>query len=122
LAYKAGVAKWLGTKHCKDGVINPAEAAAAGGTFNNASVANAVAAVGSDKKGGATELLLYQKVSVGVTGATNPWLQEMPDRLQGQHGITYLVVSPAKAKSLLNIDLANGGQLMHMKCILKNKS
>ncbi|QEC67966.1 4Fe-4S dicluster domain-containing protein [Panacibacter ginsenosidivorans] len=97
-------------KALQDGVINAAEVAASGGTFNSAAVAGAIAAVGSAKKGGATELVLYQKVSVGVTGATNPWLQEMPDPITRATWDNYLIVSPAKAKSLLNIDLANGGQ------------
>ncbi|MEP6844514.1 MAG: TAT-variant-translocated molybdopterin oxidoreductase, partial [Panacibacter sp.] len=97
-------------KALQDGVINAVEVAASAATFNNAAVAGAIAAVGSIKKGGAIELVLYQKVSVGVTGATNPWLQEMPDPVTRATWDNYLVISPAKAKTLLDIDLANGGE------------
>jgi hypothetical protein len=40
-----------------------------------------------NKKGGETELVLYQKVSIG-TGkqGTNPWLQELPDPITKQPG------------------------------------
>src|SRR5678810_923171 len=50
------------------------------GSFNGASVQEAAAAISGVKKGGKTELVLYQKVSIG-TGkqGTNPWLQELPD-------------------------------------------
>ena len=96
-------------KALQDGVVNPAQAAVAGGTFNNAPVAAAIAA-GSAKKGGDIELVLYEKVGVGVNGATNPWLQEMPDPITRATWDNYLIISPAKAKTLLDIDLSNGGQ------------
>lgn len=97
-------------KALQDGVINPAESTPLAGAYNSTAVAGAIAAVNGAKKGGATELVLYQKVSVGVTGATNPWLQEMPDPVTRATWDNYLIISPAKAKTLLNIDLANGGQ------------
>ena len=63
------------------------------------------------KKGGNIELLLYQKVSIGSGhGASNPWLQEMPDPVTKATWDNYLIVSPALCKSLLNIDLRNMGQ------------
>ncbi|RZA12912.1 MAG: hypothetical protein EOP10_30615, partial [Proteobacteria bacterium] len=49
------------------------------GTAETANVAGATAAL-TAKKGGKVELQLYQKVSVGDgSGASNPWLQELPD-------------------------------------------
>lgn len=76
------------------------------GTFNGASVATAVAAIGSAKKGGNTELILYQKVGIGSgTGSSNPWLQELPDPVTRATWDNYVIISPAMAKSLLDIDL-----------------
>ena len=99
-------------KALQDGVINPVtEPLASAAVFNAAAVAGAVAGVSSAKKGGNIELLLYQKVSIGSGhGASNPWLQEMPDPVTKATWDNYLIVSPALAKSLLNIDLRNMGQ------------
>ncbi len=98
-------------KALQDGVINPAtEPAAVGSTYNAGAVASAVAAIGSAKKGGATELVLYQKVAIGAgQGASNPWLQEMPDPITKATWDNYVIVSPAMAKILLNIDLNVSG-------------
>ena len=105
-----GEAGW--DKALQDGVINPAtEAAAIGSAFNGGGVAAALTAVSSAKKGGSTELVLYQKVSIGAgQGASNPWLQEMPDPITRATWDNYIIVSPAMAKTLLNIDLDNNGQ------------
>jgi len=57
------------------------------------------------------ELQLYQKVAIGAgEGTSNPWLMEMPDPVTRATWDNYLIVSPAMAKTLLNIDLAIGGQ------------
>jgi ferredoxin len=45
-------------------------------------------------------------VKVQVT----PWLQELPDPVTRATWDNYLVVSPAMAKTLLGIDISNGGQ------------
>jgi molybdopterin-containing oxidoreductase family iron-sulfur binding subunit len=99
-------------KALQDGVINPAtEAVAAGTAFNAAGVAAAVAAVSSAKKGGKTELVLYQKVGIGEgQGASNPFLQELPDPITRAVWDNYLIVSPALARTLLDIDLNVPGQ------------
>ncbi|MEP7318282.1 MAG: TAT-variant-translocated molybdopterin oxidoreductase [Panacibacter sp.] len=99
-------------KALQDGVINPiSESAATGTSFNGAATAAAVAAVGSLKKGGNIELVLYQKIAIGAgQGATNPWLQEMPDPITKATWDNYLVISPKMAKTLLDIDLNNAGQ------------
>jgi MoCo/4Fe-4S cofactor protein with predicted Tat translocation signal len=77
-----------------------------GVTFNNGSIASAVSAIGSGKKGGNVELVLYQNVGIGAgQGATNPWLQELPDPVTRASWDNYVLISPAMAKSLFGIDL-----------------
>jgi molybdopterin-containing oxidoreductase family iron-sulfur binding subunit len=98
-------------KVLQDGVINPANTTSGAASFNSGAVANAINVLNAAKKGGKYELALYQKVTVGATdGASNPWLQELPDPVTKATWDNYLVVSPALAKSLLNIDLNNNGQ------------
>jgi molybdopterin-containing oxidoreductase family iron-sulfur binding subunit len=99
-------------KALQDGVINPAtEGVATVAAFNAAGVAAAVAAVSSAKKGGKIELVLYQKVGIGEgQGASNPFLQELPDPITRAVWDNYLIVSPALARTLLDIDLNVPGQ------------
>ena len=79
------------------------------GSFSSAAVANAVTAATSTKKGGAIELVLYEKVGIGAgQGASNPWLQELPDPVTRATWDNYVIVSPALARTLLKIDLNNG--------------
>ena len=98
-------------KALQDGVINPAtEPAPAGAAFNGAGVAAAVAAA-STPAGKKVELFLYQKVGIGEgQGATNPWLQELPDPVTKATWDNYVVVSPAMAKTLLDIDISKGDE------------
>ncbi len=104
-----GVNGW--DKALQDGVVALGESAKSAGSFNGAAVAGALAAVSSAKKGGKVELVLYEKVGIGAgQGASNPWLQELPDPVTRATWDNYLIVSPAMAKSLLNIDISNGGQ------------
>ncbi|CAA9538854.1 MAG: Molybdopterin oxidoreductase, iron-sulfur binding subunit [uncultured Segetibacter sp.] len=78
--------------------------------FNGASVAQAAAAVGSLKKGGTTELVLYQKVTIGAgQQANNPWLHEAPDPVTKATWDNYAIISPALAKSLFKIDIEKRG-------------
>ena len=97
-------------KALQDGVINAVETAATAATYNAGTVPSAMATLSNVKKGSGTELVLYQKVSIGVSGASNPWLQEMPDPVTRATWDNYLIISPAKAKTLLDIDLSNSGQ------------
>lgn len=95
-------------KALQDGVIETAPVAASAGSFNNSTVANAASSISSMKKGGANELVLYQKVSIG-TGAQagNPWLQELPDPVSRATWGNYAMISMSKAKELgieLNVD------------------
>ena len=97
-------------KVLQDGVINPSSSTIAGVSFTSTAVASAVAAIAATKKAGKIELFLYEKVGVGVTGAANPWLQELPDPVTRATWDNYVIVSPAMAKTLLDIDLSNNGQ------------
>jgi MoCo/4Fe-4S cofactor protein with predicted Tat translocation signal len=104
-----GEAGW--DKALQDGVINPSGAALAGGSYNGGAVGAAVTAATSGKKGGKTELVLYEKIGIGAgQGAANPWLQELPDPISRATWDNYVIVSPALARTLLNIDLNNNGQ------------
>lgn len=99
-------------KALRDGVINPvSEPLLSGTTYNAGAVSAALASIGVSKKGGSTELVLYQKIGIGEgQGATNPWLQEMPDPITKATWDNYLIVSPKMAKSLLDIDLNDPGE------------
>ena len=89
------------------GISNPtAEAVIGGGTFNAASVATATTALGSAKKSGAYEVVLYEKVSMGAgQQANNPWLQEMPDPVTKATWDNYAMVSMALAKEFFGINM-----------------
>jgi MoCo/4Fe-4S cofactor protein with predicted Tat translocation signal len=98
-------------KALQDGVVNPATPVVSAAAFNGGAVAAAKAAATSGKKGGAVELVLYEKIAIGAgQGASNPWLQEMPDPVTRATWDNYVIVSPALARKVLNIDLNNGGQ------------
>lgn len=94
----------------RDGVIVPAEAVVAAGSFNGAAVAAAVSAAGTPAKAGAWEVVLYEKTAIGSGAqATNPWLQEMPDPVTKATWDNYATISAAAAKELLGIDLTKNG-------------
>jgi MoCo/4Fe-4S cofactor protein with predicted Tat translocation signal len=102
-------------KTLQAGVLNPTTSTNSGATINAAVVNNAVAAVSATKAASndkrKIELALYQKVGIGAgQGASNPWLQELPDPVTRATWDNYIIVSPSMAKSLLNIDLTNPGQ------------
>ncbi|OIR05432.1 tetrathionate reductase subunit B precursor [mine drainage metagenome] len=101
-------------KVLQDGVYNIASTASATTPYINqgnvTQVGMASMAISSAKKGGKIELVLYEKISVGVNGASNPWLQELPDPVTRATWDNYVIVSPALAKTLLDIDLTNNGQ------------
>jgi len=99
-------------KALQDGVVNPSTTSvSAGASYNGGSVAAASAALASAKKGGKIELVLYEKIAIGAgQGAANPWLQELPDPVTRATWDNYVIVSPALARTLLDIDLNNGGE------------
>jgi molybdopterin-containing oxidoreductase family iron-sulfur binding subunit len=99
-------------KALQDGVINPtSDVIITAAAFNGGAVAGATSAIAAYKKSDKIELALYQKVAIGEgQGASNPWLQELPDPVTKATWDNYLIISPAMAKTLLKIDLENGGQ------------
>jgi len=104
-----GEAGW--NKTLQEGVVNAVASETLGtASFNSSAVAGAASAVAAKGKG-KYELALYQKISVGATnGASNPWLQELPDPVTKATWDNYLIVSPKLAKELLKIDLNDNGQ------------
>jgi len=92
-------------------IVITATTAGSPGSFNNANVAGAVAAISGTKKGGEVELVLYQKVSIG-TGkqGTNPWLQELPDPITKAAWDNYVMMSMTMAKKVVGIDLIGGSE------------
>ena len=73
-------------------------------TGNVADAASKIAAI----KGGGTEVVLYQKISLGTGNhANNPWLQELPDPITKACWDNYAIISPAMGKSMFNIDIFN---------------
>ncbi len=95
----------------QNGVINPSvpAIAVAATAFNSGGVAAATSAINSAPKGGKNELFLYQKVGTGINGTSNPWLQELSDPVTKATWDNYVIVSPAMAKTLLNIDISRAG-------------
>jgi molybdopterin-containing oxidoreductase family iron-sulfur binding subunit len=94
----------LWDKALQDGVIEtmlvPVPA-----TFSNAKVADAAGKL-SSVKGGATEVILYEKISMGNgSQANNPWLQELPDPVSKVTWDNYAMMSPELAKKLIGIDV-----------------
>ncbi len=71
---------------------------------NVADAAAKIAAI----KGGGTEIVLYQKISLGTGNhANNPWLQELPDPITKATWDNYAMISPSMGKLLFNIDIFN---------------
>jgi MoCo/4Fe-4S cofactor protein with predicted Tat translocation signal len=94
-------------KALQDGVIEPTSMPVGGGSFNAGAVAGATTAIAA-VRGGAVEVVLYEKISVGNGAqANNPWLQELPDPITKVTWDNYAMMSPAMAKSLLNLDVMN---------------
>jgi len=93
------------------GFFGPKERTITGAAYNGGALAGALTAISAVKPGSGIELQLYQKIAIGAgQGAANPWLQELPDPVTRATWDNYIIVSPALAKTLLKIDLANGGQ------------
>jgi MoCo/4Fe-4S cofactor protein with predicted Tat translocation signal len=96
----------LWSKALQDGVIETTSSIA-GATFNGAKLAEATAKIATAKTG-EYEVVLYQKVGMGTGAqANNPWLQELPDPISKVTWDNYAMVSPALAKTMFGIDVAN---------------
>ena len=107
-----GVTGW--NKALQDGVVNPAApTTASSAAYNFSTLATALNATDAQRKSVSDkiELVIYEKIAIGAgQGASNPWLQELPDPVTRATWDNYVVVSPALARTLLNIDLNNPGQ------------
>jgi MoCo/4Fe-4S cofactor protein with predicted Tat translocation signal len=109
--HKAYWAKLAGTTNAwntilQDGIKENKEAMASA-SFNAAKLAEAAGKIATTKAGN-YEVFLYQKVGVGTGAqANNPWLQELPDPISKVTWDNYAMVSPALAKTMFNIDVAN---------------
>jgi molybdopterin-containing oxidoreductase family iron-sulfur binding subunit len=65
----------------------------------------------SGVKGGDTEIVLYQKVSMGTGNrAGNAWLQEVSDPISKATWDNYAMISPEMGKKLFDIDIFNPRQ------------
>jgi len=97
----------LYSKALQDGVVEPAAMPVGSSAFNAGKLSDAVNAISAIKTG-ISELVLYQKVSIGNgSQANNPWLQELPDPVTKVTWDNYAMMSPAMAKSLLGLDVMN---------------
>ncbi len=109
-------------KALQDGVKEDAAVATtAAGGYGAGGVAEASTAISSYKKGTGSEILLYQKVSIGTgSQAGNPWLQELPDPVSKATWDNYAMISVAKAKEL-GIKLNNDYEYYPEKPMIKLK-
>ncbi|HJT73694.1 MAG TPA: TAT-variant-translocated molybdopterin oxidoreductase [Chitinophaga sp.] len=109
-------------KVLQDGIIEPAQAPALGSAAFTGDVAAAAAAIGSAKKGGKLELVLYEKVAIGNgKEANNPWLQEMPDPITRSTWDNYAVISNTLAKTY-NTQLGDDYEINAERKVLKIKA
>ncbi|MFM2139485.1 MAG: hypothetical protein RJA57_1792 [Bacteroidota bacterium] len=88
-------------KVLQDGIYQPSAPAVSAGSYSGSGLDAALAAVSSAKKVTGTELVLYQKVSIGTgSQAGNPWLQELPDPVSKATWDNYAIISIKKAEEL----------------------
>jgi len=115
-------------KALQDGVIEPAAVAAAPVSFSSAKVSEAAGNISAKKAGSGLELVVYQKVSMGVgTQANNPWLLELPDPITKATWDNYAIVSPKflkdnwKDRDLSDRRQADGYEVYPEKELIKIK-
>ena len=88
-------------KALQDGVKEDAPPTVSAGSYSGAAVAEATTAIAGYKKATGTEVVLYQKVSIGTgSQAGNPWLQELPDPVSKATWDNYAIISIKKAGEL----------------------
>jgi MoCo/4Fe-4S cofactor protein with predicted Tat translocation signal len=94
-------------KALQDGVVE-AEAATttvSGSAFNSSKIAEAATKIAAIK-GGATEVVLYQKISMGNgSQANNPWLQELPDPISKVTWDNYAMMGTEMYKTMYGKDV-----------------
>jgi len=94
-------------KALQDGVVEPATPASGGGSFSSGAVAQAATKAIGNAPAGKTELVLYQNIAMGEgRHPNNPWLLELPDPITRACWDNYVMISPAMAKQLLNLDVS----------------
>jgi len=95
-------------KALQDGVKEDITSLAGGGSYSGGNIAGAATAISGFKTGTGTEVVLYQKVSMGTgSQAGNPWLQELPDPVSKATWDNYALISIPMANELgikLNAD------------------
>ena len=95
-------------KALQDGIKEDAVVTGSGGTYAGGATAAAITAIEGYKKAGGTEVVFYEKVSIGNgSQASNPWLQELPDPVSKATWDNYALISMKKAEELgikLNTD------------------
>ncbi len=95
------------SKALQDGVIENTSTAIGSGSYNGGKLAEAASKIGTAKSAD-YEVVLYQKVGMGAGAqANNPWLQELPDPITKVTWDNYAMVSPALAKTMFGLDVAN---------------
>ena len=101
-------------KALQDGVVEPAAGAVAPGgaaSFNSSKIAEAATALAAVKGAGPFEIVLYQKVGMGVgVQGNNPWLLELPDPVSKAAWDNYAIISPKAAKDVFHLDLGDRRQ------------
>jgi len=104
----------------QDGVIEPEQETMGGASFGG-NLAAAMQQI-STTKSAKTEVVVYEKISMGKGGAwsNNPWLQEMPDPISKATWDNYACVSPKKAKEL-QAELTSITEVVAAKTVIKIK-
>ena len=92
-------------KALQDGVVEAATTTVSGSGFNNSKIAEAATKIAAIK-GGSTEVVLYQKISMGNgSQANNPWLQELPDPISKVTWDNYAMMGTEMYKTMYGKDV-----------------
>lgn len=95
----------------QNGLLEEAAEGKGPGNYSAAALASATTAIQGYKSVTGIEVALYQKASIGSgVGATNPWLQELPDGISKATWDNYALMSMPMAKELLSLDLMHGSE------------
>ena len=92
-------------KALQDGVVEAATTTVSGSAFNSSKIAEAATKIAAIK-GGSTEVVLYQKISMGNgSQANNPWLQELPDPISKVTWDNYAMMGTEMYKTMYGKDV-----------------
>jgi len=99
--------------------VKETPSAPGGGSYNGGAVAAATAAINSYNKASGSEIVFYEKVSIGNgSQAGNPWLQELPDPVSKATWDNYAIISIKKAEEL-GIKLNNDYEYFPQKPLIE---